>query len=254
MKEVDCGYPAGTIGVPVGSLARYLGTFDSLDKVKVPLGTNLLFAEGVNVAYNCNNLIKNMTGEWLWLLGDDHRFKDDILLELLKHQVDIVVPVVSRRGMPFQTVLYRIASVDGNTYLTYSWADLSRDYPDGGLAAIEAAGTAGMLIRKYVLDAISEPWFEWGAKVSEDIGFCLNARKKGYEILVDLDQRMTHTTTCELEPYRDKDGKWDVAVNVAGRAVSLLNTPFRDKDLREATYGRKAGTDGMEWLEPAQTT
>ena len=62
---------------------------------------------------------------------------------------------------------------------------------------------------------------------------------------------MSHITSCDLTPYRDVNGKWDVAVQVTERLVSLLNTPHEDKDLREVTYGRK-GVDGpgWEWSRP----
>ena len=251
MQEVESEHPAGTIGVPMGSLARYTGTFYDLDRVRVPKGTKLVFAEGVNVAYNCNNLVNNMSGEWLWLMGDDHRFQPELLLKLLSHKVDIVAPVVCRRGMPFQTVIYKIASADYSSYMTYSWACLTRDWPNGGLIPVDAAGTAGMLIKKHVLTAIGEhDWFEWGKRVSEDIGFCIKARANGYNIYVDLDATMTHTTSCDLLPYRDKEGKWDVAVQIAERVVSFLNTPFEGKDLREVTYGRKGDGLGWEWNRP----
>lgn len=246
MQEVDSPHPAGTVGIPIGSLARYTSLFYDLNQLHVPRGTKLRIAEGVNVAYNCNNLVKSMTGDWLWIMGDDHRFNPDILLKLLDRQVDIVVPLVCRRGMPFQTVLYRIAALDRTAMMTFSWADLSRYYPNGGLITLDAAGTAGMLVRKLVFDAIGEQWFEWGHKVSEDIGFCLKARAKGYAICADLDQQLAHTTQCDLIPYRDKDGKWDVAVQVDDRMVSLLNTPHASKDLREITYGRN-GLDGLGW-------
>lgn len=252
MKEVESTHPAGTIGIPMGSLARYTGLFHDIDRLQVPKGTKLVFAEGVNVAYNCNNLVKNMEGEWLWIMGDDHRFQDDILLKLLDRGVDIVVPVVSRRGTPFQTVLYKIANRDRGAMMTYSWADLSREFPDGGLASAAAAGTAGMLVRKNVFDAIGDEWFEWGQKISEDIGFCLKARDKGYIVHVDLDQRLSHTTSCDIVPYRDKDGNWDVAVQIDSRIVSILNTPHEGKDLREVTYGHKEGQGGLAWHEKPQ--
>ena len=251
MVHVDSVHTPGTIGVPIGSLARYLATFSSLDKLKVPAGTPpVLYAEGVNVAHNCNTLVEHMTGDWLFIMGDDHRFRDDLLLNLLDRQVDVIVPVVSRRGIPFQTVLYQSSALDGSAYMTYSWADISRHSPNGGLLPVDAAGTAGMLIRKVVLDAIPKPWFEWTNKISEDIGFCLKVRKAGYGILADLDQKMSHLTTCDLEPYRDKNGQWDVCVNIGGRRVSLLNTPWEGKDMRETTYASKAGV-GMAWDEPA---
>ena len=254
MREVESEHPAGTVGVPVGSGARYVGFYADIDKLLVPKGTQLLFAEGVNVAYNCNNLVLNMSGEWLWIMGDDHRFHSDLLLKLLDRKEDIIVPVVCRRGMPFQTVLYKVAStrLEEAAFLTYSWNELSQDYPQGGVAVVDAAGTAGMLVKKHIFTALGETpnWFEWNGKASEDVGFCVKARAKGYNICVDLDQRMTHTTACELTPYRDKNGKWDVAVQVTERAVSLLNVPFEGKDLREVTYGRKGDGPGWEWTRP----
>lgn len=240
MREVGTEHPAGTIAIPVGSLGRYWQLYAALDELHVPKGTEIMFAEGVNVAYNLNKIIREMKGEWLWVMGDDHRFKPDMLMKLLRHQVDVVVPVCSRRGVPFQTVLYKFASLDATSYMTYSWDDLTADYPDGGLAVIEAAGSAGMLIRKHVLDQVKDPWFVWyEEKVSEDVGFCLKARKAGFNIYADLDQTLPHITPCELEPYRGTDGKWQVAVNVNGRRVSMTNTPHKGEDMRLARYSNK---------------
>lgn len=240
MREVESKHPAGTIAIPVGALGRYWQLYASLDVLHVPKGTEIIFAEGVNVAYNLNKIIREMKGEWLWVMGDDHRFKDDMLMRLLAHEVDIVVPVCSRRGVPFQTVLYKYAALDTSSYMTYSWDELTTDYPQGGLAVVEAAGSAGMLIRKTVLDAVKDPWFVWyEEKVSEDVGFCLKARKVGFNVYADLDQTLPHITPCELEPYRDKDGKWQVAVSVNGRRVSMTNTPYRGEDMRMARYSNK---------------
>lgn len=240
MREVHSKHPAGTIAIPVGSLGRYWQLYASLDTLHVPKGTEIIFAEGVNVAYNLNKIVRQMKGEWLWVMGDDHRFRDDMLLRLLEHNLEIVVPVCSRRGAPFQTVLYKFASVDATSYMTYSWDDLSQDYPKGGLAVVEAAGSAGMLIRKPVLDAMKDPWFAWvEERVSEDVGFCLKARQAGFNIYADLDQTLPHITPCELEPYRDKDGKWQVSVSVDNRRVSMTNTPYKGEDMRLACYSNK---------------
>lgn len=242
MKEVPSTHPAGTIGVPVGSLSRYWQVYASLDNLKAPAGTELLFGEGANVAYNLNKIIREMSGDWLFIMGDDHRFKDDLLMRLLDQQVDIVVPMTCRRGVPFQTVLYKYAALDTSSYMTYSWDDLSQDYPQGGLATIEAAGSAGMLIRKHVLTSMKDPWFEWnGEKVSEDVNFCLKARSLGFNIYADLDQTFSHITPCELEPYRDREGKWQVSASIDHRRVSLTNTPYKDKDMRLVKYGRQSG-------------
>lgn len=248
MKEVESKHPPGVIGIPMATHARYTGVFYDLDALHVPLGTKLIIASGVNVAYNCNNIVKAMTPEheWLWILGDDHRFEPETLLALLARDAAVVVPVVCRRGAPFQTVLYRVASTEHGSFLTYSWGDLTRHFPNGGVGPVDAAGTAGMLIRSHVLAAVGDPWFDWGKTVSEDIGFCLKARAKGYEILVDTDQRLTHTTNCELLPYRDKSGAWNVAAQVGDYSVSLLNPSAEKGDPREFTIGRRSGES--TWL------
>ena len=255
MREVPHDSP-GLIGVPCGDLGRYVRLYDALDKLIVPQGSELRFATGANVAHNCNALVKELLTkpdfEWLWIMGDDHGFSEDVLLKLLARQVDIVVPIVSRRGAPFQTVLYKVAALDASTYLTYSWGDLTRDYPAGGLIQVDAAGSAGMLIRRHVFSLIEDPWFEWTRRISEDVNFCLKARKAGISINADLEQILTHITPAELTPYRNKAGEWNVAANSGGRSVSLTNTPHGGKDLREITYGHKDGVGGAEWSAPPE--
>lgn len=243
--------------MPCGDLGRYVRLYDALNQVRVPQGSDVKFGVGANVAHNCNKLVSeellgNSEWQWIWIMGDDHGFSPDILLALLDRDVDIVVPVVSRRGPPFQTVLYKAAATDGSSYLTYSWGDLTRDFPDGGLGAVDAAGSAGMLIRRHVFKEVAQPWFDWTHKISEDVNFCLKARAAGFSIHVDLDQTMGHLTPSELVPYRNKKGEWNVAVNIGGRTVSLTNTPFNGEDIREIAYGHKDGLGGAKWAVPPE--
>ncbi|MCI0561702.1 MAG: hypothetical protein MN733_24700 [Nitrososphaera sp.] len=222
MRQVKTKHPAGTIGVIVGPLARYRALFSSLEVLKVPEGTNLIYAEGVDIARNCNMLVENMTGDWLWVMGDDHRFGTDILLGLLERMVEIVAPVVCRRGKPFDLVAWRKAVVGGKDNHTYNWEILNRDHPNGGMIEVPATGSAGMLIRKWVFDSMPKPFFGYTRHTSEDVGFCLSAAESGWKIHLDLDQTMTHITPCDLEPERDVNGKWRVMVNVGGHRVPLV--------------------------------
>lgn len=216
MREVSPGHPPGTVGVLVGSLARYRALFTSIERLRVPAGTNLIFAEGPEVARNCNSLVDQMTGEWLWIMGDDHRFGPDILLKLLERRVDIVVPLVCRRQPPFETVLYKKMVSDGAPNEKYALSDL----PTTGMLQVDAAGSAGMLVRQHVFGAMPRPWFEFQRHTSEDVGFCVNARASGFKVYADLDQTMTHITTCEIEPQRGKDG-WSLSVDVCGHRVPI---------------------------------
>ena len=89
MREVATKHPAGTVGVPIGPLARYRALFTSLERLKVPQGTELVFVEGADVGRNCDKLVEKMTGDWLWLMGDDQRFGPDLLMALLDRTVVI---------------------------------------------------------------------------------------------------------------------------------------------------------------------
>ena len=217
MRELDSGHPAGTVGVVVGSLARYRALFTSIEKLRVPRGTNLIYAEGVEVARNCNTLVDQMTGDWLWIMGDDHRFDPDILLKLLERKLDIVVPLVCRRHPPFESVLYKTMVADGAPNEKYRLSDL----PAGGLLKVDAAGSAGMLVRQRVFGSMPRPWFKWHPSTSEDVGFCMDARVSGFEVYADLDQTMTHITPCEVEPARGADGRWHAVANVGGHKAPL---------------------------------
>lgn len=216
MREVDSAHPAGTVGVVVGSLARYRALFTSIEKLRVPRGTNLIYAEGVEVARNCNTLVDEMTGEWLWIMGDDHRFGPDILLKLLDRRLDIVAPLVCRRHPPFESVLYKSMVADGAPNQKYTLSEL----PAGGLLQVDAAGSAGMLVRQHVFGSMPRPWFEFQRHTSEDVGFCVEARKAGFKVYADLDQTMTHITPCEVEP-RLINGRWSAVANIGGHMAPL---------------------------------
>ena len=222
MREVVSTHPAGTIGVPVGPLARYRALYTSLERLRVPQGTALEFREGADVGRNCDKLVEGMTGDWLWLMGDDHRFGPDLLLALLDRKVEIVAPVVGQRGEPFRPVFYKRAVPMGKDNQMYTWDMLGADHPNGGLIQVDAVGSAGMLVRKWVFDTMPKPWFAYTPFTSEDVGFCVNARAGGYAIHVDLDQTMSHITPCDLEPTRNAEGKWHVTVNVDGRRTPMV--------------------------------
>lgn len=222
MRNVESRHPAGTVGVLVGPLVRYRAVFTSLEQLKVPVGSTLVFAEGVDIAKNANLLVDSMYGDWLWVMGDDHRFDPDLLLHLLDRRVEIVAPVVCKRDPPFNPVFYKKAVVGAFDNQIYTWDLLNHEHPRGGLITVDAAGSAGMLIRRWVFESLPKPWFGYTNHVSEDVGFCLNARASGYQIHVDLDQTMTHLTTCDLEPRRDTSGQWSVIAKIGDRTAHFV--------------------------------
>ena len=87
---------------------------------------------------------------------DDHVFPPDVTIALLDKNVDVVVPLYAQRQPPFNPCIYKSENEDGS-YNGYGWVDL-----EGldGLLPIASAGAGGLLVRRRVLEAIPEPWFE----------------------------------------------------------------------------------------------
>jgi len=195
---------------------------NALAGLKVPVRTLSLRMPGSNVTHNSQTIYEHMKGDWLWLMGDDHTFSPDLLLNLLDHQVDVVVPICARRAPPFWTLLYKDLDVARNICSVYSWEELSRL---DGLIPITGAGSGGMLIRKYVLEKLDPPVFENartpdGKNIGEDLTLCHKINKAGFTIWADLDQTMGHISSCDIRPVR-VNGAWTIDGVFDGRTAHM---------------------------------
>jgi hypothetical protein len=207
--------PAGMIGVIAQDTARFSMFGASVSSIQAPFGSHCQWVLGNDITDNCNRLIRhgqesgvNFPGEWLWLLGDDHAFPPFTLNNLLAHDVDIVVPLCLTRLPPFEPVMFSGWYDEENGVRKRVWLD---DYPDGGLIDIHSAGSAGMLIRRHVLEAMEEPWFQKypknGSYLAEDLYFCDRARELGFSICADLDTKFGHISSTIVWPQQT-DGGW----------------------------------------------
>src|SRR5215469_9566413 len=232
----DTPFPPGTVGYITSGNARYEDFFVALETTQVPRGTALSRNSSYNAAENRNTLIPSMEGEWLWFLDDDHVWESSALLRLLKHNVDIVVPIYSKRFYPFEPTIFKRFSPPAQSVL-YTWEELSEMR---GLIPIEAAGCGGMLVRKRVLEAMDEPHFRVGTGngpefahlkpdlMLEDQGFCYRARQAGFKIYCDLDVSFGHLRQAVLVPRRQLDGNFNVFADLSNMeerfSVWLLNS------------------------------
>jgi hypothetical protein len=194
----------GTVGVVAGESARYTQFAVALSGLEMPAGSQLRWVISGDRANGTNELAANLHGDWLFIMGDDHAFAPDLLLKLLAHDVDVVVPLCLSRRTPFNP--YCFQQRDGMVPL-----DLSR-CPASGLVEVEAAGSAGMLIRRHVLEAVGEPCFEYHPE-GEDIAFCDKARAAGFKIHVDLGTPLGHIASTILWPTFN--GRWLTGLTVA---------------------------------------
>lgn len=209
-------FPGGTIGIIAGDLARFSAFNVSLCGVMagVPMDSSMRYARSVDVAGNCNSIcrgaVEDKRHDWVWILGDDHAFDQATLLWLLAdmycsgEEIDVLVPHVLKRTPPWPPVVYSHQDDEG-------WY-VAADLPEKGLTKIHAAGSAGMLIRRKVLETLSDPWFRPAPDadgLNEDLYFCQKVREAGFSLWCNPAVTMGHIAVHTVIPMHKEDG-WHI--------------------------------------------
>lgn len=210
-------HPPGCVGVCVQETGRYTAFTESMSSLQTPPGTQVLWRYGSHIVNGMNWLVDNMAGEWLWIMGDDHSFDPHMLMRLLDHNVDVVVPLCLMRQQPFAPVVR--VNEEGNVI------DLTKLKPSEGLIEIHSAGSAGMLIRKSVLERVREAFpgrvFVEDGDVSEDFLFCSRVRELGIPIHCDLGSRLGHMAVVGIWPGVGPDGHFCIDFQIADLTVKV---------------------------------
>lgn len=162
-----------------------------------------------------NNLARmTLEGDYthLWFMDDEHAFHDQMLEQLLSHDLPLVSPLCCTTQAPFPLATY--AGNEGPLRFLPLGAD---ETPGMGVVELEAGGCAGMLIRRDVLESLEEPWFEYAAR-SEDVIFCEKAKAAGFTLYADLACRLGHITTAVVYP-EIADDRWMTLLSIGGLNV-----------------------------------
>lgn len=155
--------------------------------------------------------------DWICFMGDDHVFHPEFVLRLLaqmyQNDLDIIVPLCFRRSFPPEPVIYSWGNPKpGDPDLWYPIK--MREHPEGGLIEVDAAGSAGMIVRRRVLEKMKLqnklPYFELGVgQAGEDLNFCKKAKELGFKIHCDLDSSLGHILNTAIWPVKQKEtGVW----------------------------------------------
>jgi hypothetical protein len=205
----------GTIALPTGEIGRYTMFTVSLAATQQPPDTHLSVTASASVVENLNTSIRGLReqDEWLWVIGDDHVWEPDCLMRLLRvmddtPEADILVPLVTKRNPPWYVVVFRDAGTfdDGvPQWDPFKWEEI----PGSGVFEVDAAGSAGMLIRRHVLEQVGDPWFQNsdGRILNEDVMFCQKARSLGFRVFATADVTMGHLGIFNVRPLR-RNGRW----------------------------------------------
>jgi len=205
----------GTIALPTGEIGRFTLFTVSLAATRQPEDTHLSVTASASVVENLNTSIRGLReqDEWVWVIGDDHVWEPDALTRMLACMddnpgADILVPLVVKRNPPWHLVLFRESGdyPDGvPRWKPFEWKEI----PDRGMFEVDAAGSAGMLIRREVLDRLGYPWFEnsHGTILNEDVVFCQKARAEGFRVFATADVQMGHIGAFNVRPMYHQ-GRW----------------------------------------------
>lgn len=221
----------GVIGIASGFLGRYREFDVCVHRTQMPVGSQLDWRVGVGIAHNFCEMVRRTLGyethklpgdvdfQWLWILGDDHVWSPDLLKKLLARDVDVVVPLCLRRMPAYSPVLF--AGSEGG-YAPLGWEAINGQT---GLVKLETKllGNAGMLIKRHVLEAIDEPWFENGKMNPEmggcDLWFCQKVHDAGFGLYLDTDNPIGHLSHVAIWPRRDGDNNYnpDIRTPIGGQ-------------------------------------
>jgi len=226
----------GLIIVPTGDVGRYTQFWGYLSQLQRPPGTGLAVVNGVNIAENFNNGLRELRQDWVQLWGDDHTFSPDLLLNLLgkldEHpEADIIVPLCLKRHQPFYPPLgVRWWETDHGSMAELPLAMIP---PPGELFEVRQAGLPGAVIRRRVIEAVGDPWFSWNTlydttrsphvilRAGEDYEFCRRVCEKGFRIFVDTASVLGHIISPQIVP-RWNGKRWVVDIVLDNKILSTM--------------------------------
>lgn len=236
MHYVDTPHPPGAVIWKTGEILRYPSSADSMEALLIPRGSMRANRGGALVSQGLNDGIRDAMMahvtmpdrvpapiEWVWIMGDDHRYAGDILLHqldaLLANDLDALAPLCLNRAPPFPPTVHR----NGRNVQLH-------ELPSRGLYRFKDGDTCGdsaLLVRRRVLEALGDPWYDrvaCGAFDADDQNFTQRIVKAGFKVAVTMDLQIGHTTPADIFPVL-KEGRWCAQVATCDR-------PFVTVDVR----------------------
>lgn len=229
---------SGTIGILTSETSRFSRFWLHFAALEKPPGIKLISKMSLKIPEARDEIISEAEGDWVWFIDDDHTFKPDLLLNLLKRDVSIVQPLVLSRMAPFTPVMMGPPTEDGTMQYRFGLTD---GLDKTGLKSCGAVGAAGMLIRRHVWEKVGFPYFsprpEDKTFLSEDIAFCRRAKAAGFGVFTDLSNHMGHLNVGEVWPQQNPDGTWatkiifgdgSITIPKAGATMKLVGDKVSD--------------------------
>lgn len=206
----------GGIVISTQLIMRYGEAMDSWEELIAPVGTLRQKRSGALVHMQLNLGIRRALArgaQWVWVTGDDHGHRHDVLMRLLDLDVPVAAPLVLGRLPPFWTHITRRTPDTPSGFQPKPLQDMPPNRGLYTLAPDESCGDAGLLIRRDVLEKLGDPWYR--PVGFPDIDLTQRIRVLGYPIVIDMSQRMSHIAPVSIEPVLTDNG-WFVQCTMTG--------------------------------------
>jgi hypothetical protein len=219
----------GTIALPTAEVGRFLLFTVSLAGTNQPPGCYLNATASASVTENLNMIMRNLRpdDQWVWIMGDDHCWQNDALVKMLwamdaNPEIDVLVPLVTKRNPPWHLVIFdEEGELDEQGHPMFRPVSWDR-VPVEGVWECDAAGSAGMLIRREVIDTLEDPWFystldNDGRQVTlnEDVAFCMRIRHEhGFRLFATSDVALGHLGIFNVRPMHNGE-RWGALTEFA---------------------------------------
>lgn len=196
--------------------ARYSAFYRMRDELRLPEGSALRLFPGFFPDYNINDGVKfakRFEFSHLFILDDDVILPPNTVIDLLKHDLDIVSVNMVTRVPPFQPYMYTEGHTEEARKNGLVIPDVLGDKK--GIVEVAACGTGGMLIKVSVFDKLYEPYFSHTDTLKTyDLAFCHKARQAGFKIHVDMNSPAGHLVVGTVWPNRI-EGDWVTTVVIS---------------------------------------
>ena len=162
-------------------------------------GTWISRARNLTVTLGKSSLRKQ-TFDWDYYLAtdDDVGFIPKSVQRLIELDLDIVGCAYAQKANGSATETIAAGYFDKSEGVS----DKRLNYYDSGLIEVDWIGMGCTLIKKRVFEALEYPYFrhliveheDKAEEVTEDIGFCVLARRAGFKVFCDLNNRAFHAS------------------------------------------------------------
>lgn len=174
---------------------RELNKFKGKFEICLRQGTQIADSRNSFINDNKSNKIKQdpLNYEWFLFIDSDIGFNKSDVDRLLEHKKEIV-------SLPYKT--HKNPGVYQCGYFTNIQGNIREriSIEEKGLKEVDFCGAGMLLVNRSVFCKIDFPWFkdytlivgDQANHVSEDLAFCVSAKRAGYKIYCDLDYPVYH--------------------------------------------------------------